>query len=127
MPALNPSHYFYRTAVYCENNGQPALGDIHNPAHITPLEPWFGIVIPLADGQHTLGEMMHNITQRYQGNPPANLEQTLASVVERLIVGKLLVTTTNPVSLPYYLAHPLEMLDIDKAKQHMIEDGLTLQ
>ena len=124
---MNKSHYFYRTAVYCENGGQPALCDIHKPAHITPLEPWFGVVIPLADGQHTLGEMLQNISQRYQGNPPNNLEQTLASVIERLIEGKLLVTTAEPVTLPYYLAHPVEMLDIERAKQLMAEDGLTLQ
>jgi hypothetical protein len=124
---LDKSLYFYRTAIYTENNGEPALADINNPTRITPLEPWFGVVVPLADGQHTLGELIECIAYRYQGNAPANLEQTLESVVERLIEGKLLVTSTEKAELPYYLAQPIEHLDIEKAKNLMAEDGLTLQ
>lgn len=122
---MEKSEYFYRTAVYTERNGQIALADINAPERTTPLEPWFGLVIQLADGQHTLDELMQLLTQRYQGNPPDNLEETVSSVIERLVEGKLLALSNQSVELPYYLSLPIEHLDIDKAKEHMNKDGLT--
>ncbi len=122
---MDHSLYFYRAAVYTELDGDVALTDINNPQLRSPLEPWFGVVIQLADGQHTLGELLQCIAQRYQGSPPANLEATLASVVERLVEGKLLVLTEAVVELPYYLSQPLEYLDLEKARKLMAEDGIT--
>lgn len=123
---LDKSLYFYRAAVYSESGGEVALADIHHPDRTTPLEPWFGLVIPLADGQHTLNELFRFIAQRYQGNPPANLDETLTSVVERLVEGKLVVLSEAPVQLPYYLSQAIEYLDLEKAQKLMAEDGLTL-
>ena len=123
---MDKSEYFYRTAVYTERNGEVALADIDAPERTTPLEPWFGIVIQLADGQHTISELLQHLIQRYQGNPPPNLEETVSSVIERLVEGKLLSLSNKSVEMPYYLSQPIEHLDIDKAKEHMKKDGLTL-
>jgi hypothetical protein len=124
---LDNSHYFYRTAVFADNNGQPALADINNPTQVTPLEPWFGLVYPLADGKHTFGELTQHVAQSYQGNPPPDLHKTLVSVLERLIEGKLIATSDKAVELPYYLTRPVELLNVEKAKELMAKDGLTLQ
>ena len=39
---------------YTESNGELDFVDLNNPQGVAPLEPWFGVVIQLADGQHTL-------------------------------------------------------------------------
>lgn len=124
---MDKSHYFYRTAVYADNNGKAALADINNPAQLSPLEPWFGLIIPLADGKHTIDELIVHVARSYQGGAPAELDRTLMSVVERLVDGKLLVTSEKPVELPYYLTLPIEQLDVEKAKDLMAKDGLSLQ
>ncbi|MGK0442079.1 MAG: hypothetical protein ACJA0N_001886 [Pseudohongiellaceae bacterium] len=116
---MNKSQYFSRTAVYTESNGQVGLADIDNPTKVSPLEPWFGVIYQLADGRHTLAELVQCMTNRYPVNPPAELEKTLDSVVERLTDGKLLILSDEPAELAYYLSHPIEYLDIEKAKQQM--------
>lgn len=121
------SLYFSRTAVYAENGGEPAIVDVNNPQNTTPLGAWFGVIIQLADGEHTLDELHQCIAQRYQGNPPPNLNETLTSLVERLLEGKLLALSETPIKLPYYLSQAIEYLDIEKAKKAMKDDGLTLQ
>lgn len=121
------SLYFFRTAVYAENGGEPAIVDVNNPQNTTPLGAWFGVIIQLADGEHTLDELHQCIAQRYQGNPPPNLNETLTSLVERLLEGKLLALSETPIKLPYYLSQAIEYLDIEKAKKAMKDDGLTLQ
>jgi hypothetical protein len=55
--------------------------------------------------------------------PPADFEKTVESVFERLVEGKLVIFSEESVELPYYLAEPIESLDIEKAKKLMIEDG----
>ena len=57
--------------------------------------------------------------------PPPNLEQTLHSVIERLEDGNLIKLSNKPISLPYYLASPVEELDLDKARKLIQEDGYS--
>ncbi len=123
---MDKSQFFYRTVVFSENRGEVSLADVNNPNLATPLEPWFALIIPLADGQHTLGELIENLSLRYQDNVPANLEETISSVIDRLIEGELIRTAQEVVTLPYYLAQPIEHLDLEKAKQLMKEDGYTM-
>jgi hypothetical protein len=122
---MQPQHYFYRCAVFTRKNNVIALADINQPNHTSDLEEWFGVVISLADGQHTLQELMDYMSKQYQ-QAPANLQDTLNSVIERLVDGKLVKLSEQKIKLPYYLASPIEQLDIEKAKQLMKEDGYTL-
>jgi len=122
---LNSTQYFYRTVVFTRKAGIVALADINNPLETTALEEWLGIVISLADGRHTLQELTDFMSKQYQKSPE-RLEDTLTSVLERLIEGKMVKFSDETVELPYYLAAPIEQLDIDKAKKLMKEDGYVL-
>lgn len=122
---LNKSQYFYRTVIFTRKAGIVALADINNPTETTTLEEWFGMVISLADGQHTLAQLTDFMGQQYQ-HKPERLDDTLESVIERLIESKMLKLNDKAVELPYYLAAPIEQLDIDKAQKLIIEDGYTV-
>ncbi len=119
---MEKTQYFYRCAVFTRKDNQIALGDVYQPENVTVLEEWLGIGLSLADGKHTLQEFIDYMKSRYP-SPPENLEDTLHSVIERLLDGKMLALSKEPVELPYYLASPLEDLDIEKAKQLIHQDG----
>lgn len=122
---MDKSHYFYRTVIFTRKAGIVALADISNPTETTALEEWFGVVISLADGKHTLPELTDFMAKQYQ-QKPERLDDTLESVIERLVESKMLKLSTQAVELPYYLAAPIEQLDIDKARKLIIEDGYTV-
>ncbi len=122
---LDISQYFYRTVIFTRKAGIVALADINNPQESTELEKWFGVVISLADGKHTLDELTAFMRQQYK-QIPTSLDDTLESVIERLIEGKMLKLSEKAVELPYYLAAPIEQLDIDKAHKLIKEDGYTV-
>jgi len=123
--ALDKSQYFYRTIVFTRKAGIIALADINNPQESTELEEWFGVVISLADGKHTLEELTAFMRQQYQ-QIPTSLDDTLESVIERLIEGNMIKLSKKAVELPYYLAAPIEQLDIEKAQQLIKEDGYAV-
>lgn len=81
----------------------------------------------LADGQHTIEELIGYMRKKYNGSPPAELEKTLESVIERLSETNTIMLTDKPVEMPYYLSMPAEQLNLDKARQLMAEDGHTSQ
>lgn len=116
--------YFYRTAIFTRTNNQVALADIRQPGNTTPLDDWMGIVVSLADGQHTIQELVDYMGVQYP-QAPQNLEETLHSVIERLQEGKIIQLSEQAVELPYYLASPIEELDIDKATDLIRKDGYS--
>jgi hypothetical protein len=122
---LDKSQYFYRTVVFSRLGEQVALADVENPDQRTELEPWFAVVISLADGKHTLQELLDYLAASYRGNVPPDLEKTIDSVIDRLNEGKLLQFSEKPVALPYYLEHPIEEMDLNKAKKLIAEDGYS--
>ncbi len=122
---MDKSQYFYRTVIFTRKAGIVALADINNPQETTKLEDWLGVVISLADGKHTLQELTDFMRQQYP-QVPERLDDTLESVVERLLESKMLRLSENAVELPYYLASPIEQLDIEKAKKLIAEDGYTV-
>lgn len=120
---MDSSKYFYRIALYTREGEQVSVVDALNPGMSAPLDPWLGTVLSLADGQHTLGELVGYLAGRYAGNPPAELEKTVASVVDRLLESKAMELADAPVNLPYYLALPVNEQDLDKSRQMMLDDG----
>jgi hypothetical protein len=119
---MNNSQYFYRTAIFTRKDNQVALADINQPDNTSPLEDWMGIVVSLADGKHSIQELIDYMTGRYQ-QAPDNLEKTLHSVIERLQEGQIIQLSDNAVELPYYLASPIEELDREKALELIKQDG----
>lgn len=122
---MDSKKYFYRTAIFTRKDNQVALVDINNPDEITALEDWLAVVVSLADGQHTIQELIGFMSRQYP-KAPANLAKTLDSAIERLQEGKIVQLSDQAVELPYYLASPIEELDIDKAKKLIKEDGYVL-
>ena len=73
---MNNSQYFYRTVVYTRKNNEIGLVDINQPDQVTPLGEWLGLVVSLADGAHTIQELLDYVSSRYS-SAPANLEETV--------------------------------------------------
>jgi hypothetical protein len=119
---MDNTQYFYRNVIFTRKNNQVSLVDIDNPEKTTALEEWLGIVISLADGQHTIQEMIDYMSRQYQ-QTPLNLEETLHSIIERLEEARFIQLSKEIVSLPYYLSLPIEELDLEKAKKLISEDG----
>jgi hypothetical protein len=121
---MDNTQYFYRTAIFTRKNNQVALADINQPDHTSPLDDWMGVVVSLADGKHTIQELIGYMTAQYP-QAPGNLEETLHSVIERLQEGKIIQLSEKAVDLPYYLASPIEELDLEKAADLIKQDGYT--
>ncbi len=120
---MDTSKYFYRNVIFSKKENQISLMDINNPDNERQtLEPWFGVVLQLADGQHTIDELYSLLSNKYKGAPPANLKETIHSVIERLAKSNLIMLTDKVTELPYYLSRPYEYLDIEKAKKLLKED-----
>lgn len=124
---MDTNQFFYRNAIFSKQGKSIYLIDIDNlDKKQQELEPWFGVVFQLADGQHTLEQLYQYIAMQYNGNVPQNLSDTLKSAVERMVEGKLIVLTEQATELPYYLTMPYELLDIEKAKEELAKDKFNL-
>ncbi|MEN8168369.1 MAG: hypothetical protein ABFR65_12965, partial [Pseudomonadota bacterium] len=115
--------YFYRILAFTRLGGEVALIDKSDPAETIPLESWLGTVISLADGQHSIEELIDYLRGQYGSNVPAELERTVESVIERLIESQALMLSDESNVLPYHLSKPLEELDPNEAKLSMAEGG----
>ena len=121
---MDKSQYFYRNIVISKQGDKVSIVDINDPdKDALTFEPWLGLVVALADGQHTIEQLMDYLQQQYGNHPPAELERTIESVIERLTEANTIVLTDEPVEMPYYLSLPAEQLNLDKARQMMAEDG----
>ena len=124
---MDKTQYFYRNVIFSKQGKTIAILDIHNPeANKEDLDPWFGMVLQLADGQHTLDQLFQFMATQYNGMPPENLGDTLTSVVERMAKSRLIILTKEKTDLPYYLSMPYEMLDVEKAKKELAADNVNL-
>ena len=120
---MNTEQFFYRNVIYSKVNNTVSIVDINNPdKKREDLEPWFGAIFQLADGQHTIEELYNLLSQKYTEGAPADLLRTIISVIERLSESKLIMLSDVKTDLPYYLSMPYEMMDIEKAKELLAED-----
>ena len=125
---MDKSKYFFRTVVFSKLNKQVSLVDLYYPEEKTPpLDSWLGVIVLLADGQHTIAQLIEHMTAQYKGAPPDNLEKTIESAMQRLIETEVVRLSENPIDLPYYLSTPAEKLDIDMAKSLMEKDGYNVK
>ncbi len=117
------SKYFARTVMYARQGDAVVLVDVANGRKTKPLDAWLGRVFLLADGSHTVDELKQFVSRQYGGSPPANLEATLDSVLERLVDAKVIALVEERVGLPYYLSRSADEQDLDEARRLMQEDG----
>lgn len=121
---MDKSQYFYRIAFFSMQEDKVSLLDANDLSAKTPsLEPWPGVVVSLADGQHTIQQLIENLAGQYGGAPPQELERTIESVIERLTETEVLKLADQAVNLPYYLSLPAEKLDMEMARRLMTDDG----
>lgn len=121
---MDKSKYFYRTVVFAKRGEKVFLVDLNNPKEETPpLDPWLGLMVSLADGQHSIQQLVGYLAKHYEDMPPDNLESTIDSVLKRLDETDVIKQSDGPIDLPYYLALPADKLDIELAKQLMTDDG----
>jgi hypothetical protein len=123
---LDTSQYLHRTVIFSKQGEKVSLVDIHDPEkEALTFEPWLGVVVALADGQHTIQELIDGLAGRYADDPPDNLRQTIESAIERLTETDVVKLHDKPVELPYYLSLPVERINLEQAKQSMEDDGHT--
>ena len=121
---MDKSKYFYRIAVFSVQEDKVSLIDAnHLSAKTPPLEPWLGLVVSLADGQHTIQQLIEHLAGQYEGTPPRELESTIESVIDRLTETDVIKLADQAVTLPYYLSLPVEKLDMEMVKRLMADDG----
>lgn len=124
---MEDSTYFYRNVTFSKSKGKIYLIDIFKPDDDPEeLEGWLGLVLLMADGQHTIEELVDYLATKYTDGAPPNLKDTIESVVKRMSENKFIMLTDIKTELPYYLSLPFEQLDIEKAKKLMTEDRSNL-
>lgn len=123
---MDRSQYIYRRVVFSKNGDKISLVDLYNPdaePHI--YAPWLGLVVSLADGQHTIQDMIGYLEKYYAKGSPDNMISTIESAVERLSETGTVLMSPEPIELPYYLTLPAERLDVPEALRLMEADGYT--
>jgi len=124
---LDKSKYFCRLLIFTKEGKDVFVLDRFKGNEKVSLEPWLGVVVSLADGQHTLGELVTYLARSYMGAPPPDLESTIESVVDRLVKSEVIKLSDEAVTLPYYLSIPAEEQDAEEARKQMVKDGYILQ
>lgn len=124
---MDSSKYFYRILVYTRQEEKVAVVGRDDQEKTIPLEAWLGVVVSLADGQHTIGELVEYLGGRYQDEPPEELKRTIESVIDRLVESEVIRLSDEPVRLSYHLTVPQEEQIPEMARQSMEKDGHTLQ
>ncbi len=125
---MNRSQYISRCVVFSKKGDKVSLIDLYNP-DLEPLvyESWLGLVVALADGQHTIQELISYASPHYANGPPGGLDSTIDSAVKRLSETSIVRLSDEPIELPYYLTLPAERLDVPRALHLMAENGYTLE
>jgi hypothetical protein len=112
--------------VFSKQGDKVSLVDLQNPeAEALTYEPWLGLVVSLADGQHTIGQLIEYSSGHYQDGLPETLGTTIESALERLVETGTVQLSSETMELPYYLSLPAERLDVPKALHLMAEDGYS--
>ena len=123
---MDRTQYISRCVVFSKKGDKVSLVDLYDPdAEPLVYEPWLGLVVTLADGQHTIQELISYASQLYAKDPPSRLDDTIESAVTRLSETGTIQLSDEPIELPYYLTLPAERLDVPRALRLMAENGHT--
>lgn len=122
---LDKSLFFSRKTVFFKDKDDKiSIIDVEAvEGRTTALEPWLGVVVLYADGQHTIRQLIDHLAAQYQGSPPPDLERTIESVIGRLVESAVIELTEKPVELAYHFSLPSSELDPERAKVSMKVHG----
>lgn len=124
---MDTSQYFYRCALFHREGEKVSLVDPFDRSVTTDLDSWLGLVVSLADGKHTIDELVAYVASRYPNGEPEKLDETLVSVIERLIESKAIMLSASTIDLPYYLDVTAQEHDVDDVKKMMLDDGFIVE
>ena len=117
------AYYFKRNTVYKIEGDDVSVVSVQENNTLTPLDPWMAKIVSLADGQHTIEQLIEHMSGLYPDGAPDNLAETIESVISRLTDSDIIELTLRPSLLPYYLRIPMDEQDPKKATEMMIKDG----
>ena len=120
---VNHAHYFKRNAVYKIEEDTVSIVDVQDSNTVTQLDPWMARVVLLADGQHTIAQLIQHLAAQYADTVPDALIETIESVITRLSENEVIELTSRPSLLPYYLRLPIGEQDPKEATKLMFADG----
>ena len=120
---MEHAHYFKRNTVYKVEGENISVVNVQENNDLTQLDPWMAMVVSLADGQHTIDQLIQHMTGLYPDGAPDNLIETIESVISRLTESEVIELTARPSLLPYYLRIPIDEQDPKQATEMMINDG----
>ncbi len=124
---MEHTYYFKRNTVYKVNGDEISVVDVKDNNSLTTLDPWMARIVSLADGQHTIDQLIEHMTAQYPDGAPSNLIETIESVITRLTENEVIELTMRPSLLPYYLRLPIDEQDPKEATAMMIKDGFISQ
>lgn len=124
---MEHEYYFKRNAVYKVDGDDISVVDVKDNNNLTALDPWMARIVLLADGQHTIDQLIQHMTAQYSDGAPSNLIETIESVITRLTENEVIELTMRPSLLPYYLRLPMDEQDPKQATEMMIRDGFISQ
>lgn len=120
---MEHAYYFKRNTVYKVDGDDISVVDVKDNNSLTTLDPWMAKVVSLADGQHTIDQLVQHFAAQYPEGAPDNLSETIDSVITRLTESDVIELTMRPSLLPYYLRLPIDEQDPKQATELMISDG----
>lgn len=119
---MEHAHYFKRNTVYKVEGENISIVNVQEDNTVTTVDPWMARVILLADGQHTIAQLIQHMISQYPDGAPENLVETIESVITRLTDSDVIELTSRPSLLPYYFRLPIDEQDPKKATEMMIAD-----
>ncbi len=120
---MEHAYYFKRNTVYKVDGDEISIVDVKDHNNLTTLDPWMARVVSLADGQHTIDQLIQHMTAQYPDDVPSNLIETIESIITRLTELEAIELTMRPSLLPYYLRLPIDEQDPKEATEMMLNDG----
>jgi hypothetical protein len=114
--------FFRRKARFDVLNDHIVVADPKQPRMVT-LDSWLELVFQMADGEHTVGQMIAHLGKGYDGGPPAGLDQQIIEIVNNLVQLGFVELVAEGKPLPFYLSQPVSKQDPAAAKAAMMQDG----
>jgi hypothetical protein len=96
-----------------ESENRLFVVDRYSPRLIT-LDPWLELLFGMADGKHSVSEMIEALKKGYE-SAPDGLADLVFDVLSRLVNEKMVELRDSASELPYYLAIPVHQQDHNRA------------
>ncbi len=114
--------YFRRIARFDLVDERVVVFDAKQPRVIT-LDAWPELVFQMADGEHTIQQMIEHLGEQYEDGVPVGLSDQIIATVKQLIDEGILELASGSQVLPSYLSIPVSEQNPEKEKAAMIRDG----